>query len=97
MVKSNLKVVEQPDKMSFRQVEQFAHNLAELLMNADEELARALLVIFEEIGRHSFDQAHVESITIQMRDYIFMLCISESDEAKRRVIEATRRKWVSHE
>lgn len=96
MAKSNLKVVEQPDKMTFRQIEQFAHDLAELMMGMDEELAQALLVIFNEIEQYSDDQSHIESICIQMCEYIFMLCIN-ADEAKRRMIEAARRKWVAHE
>jgi hypothetical protein len=91
--RTNLKAVEKkPEQMTWNEIDRFARGLAILLMDAEPEVTYELLLLFHEIGTHSFDQGHVETIAILMRTHLFAVTV-ESDRAEEQLFAELRAKF----
>jgi hypothetical protein len=92
--RTNLKAVEEkPEQMTWEQIDRLARSLAiDLMDNEHPEIIHTLLLLMHEIGAHSFDQGHVGTVTILMRDHLFAIT-TESDRAEEQLIAKLREKF----
>jgi hypothetical protein len=91
--RANLKVAEEkPEKMTWNEIDRFARGLAVLLMDAEPEVTYELLLLFHEIGTHSFDQSHVETISILMRTHLYAVT-TESDRGEEQLVAEIRERF----
>ena len=81
------------EKLTWAQIDRLARHLAVDLMGASSETLCLLLILLHEIGVHSFDQSHVESIVCLVRDHLFMVT-RESDEREQELIAKSRAEWM---
>ena len=78
-----------PEHLTWDEIDGLARALAVDLMGEKPEAIRLLLLLMHEIGFHSFDQSHVETIGGLMRDHLFDVT-PESDVAEEKLIAAIR-------
>jgi hypothetical protein len=93
--RTNLKAVPavKPEKLTWHQIDALARSVAFDLMGEHAEALRTLILLMQEIGLHSFDQGHVETISILVRDHLFS-ATPESDKAEKVLIERHRAEWM---
>jgi hypothetical protein len=92
MVKGNLKVVEQSEKMDFRQMEQLANDFVGLFID-DQEQLKVLLFVFNEIRRNCPDWQYVEDLSSFLARHLFMASL-EAEEALDLLARDVRDEWV---
>jgi hypothetical protein len=78
-----------PEQLMWDEIDGLARALAVDLMCEKPQAIRLLLLLTHEIGFHSFDQSHVETISGLMRDHLFNVT-PESDTAEGKLIAEIR-------
>jgi hypothetical protein len=78
-------------KLTYAQFDALARALAVELMGEQAEAIKLIILLADEIAKHPFDNSHVETIAILIKDHLFAVTPA-SDEALDRFIDAERRK-----